>query len=481
MSTLAQVYRQLDELGKAGLQQSFPTDLWRVYRLLERLGNPHAAFPSIIVTGSKGKGSTATFLAASLSASRQAWATNHHRVPAPSSFIPHPSSLIPSSHPSPLIGLFTGPHLHTFRERTKLNGVEIGVEDFTTLFDEVRAEAERDPAGEFISRFETITVMAFLYFARAGIDLAILEVGMGGRYDAVNTALNSPLSIFTPIEMEHVRNLGPTQADIVHHKAGIMRMDGQAIMAHQARPVHTQLLAEAQKLNVALKAAADYWRYREGTLALHCEAGKLWQTFEATGPDSQIHQLQTMAGTFQIENALTALAAHHRLYELGRCGPPDPAALRQAFIPGRLEVARQDPLVILDGAHTPNAMRELWRTLAKLDGTPIWVLAFLRDKDFGEMLRMIPLTDRAVFLPAIHKQRKASVEVIQASLQEIPARVETDLSLPQAIEAACQLAAETPGGYVVITGSLYLVAEARACLGLLDPATAAEAALEGEG
>ena len=457
MSTIEAVYQELENIFRA-VTDPYPRDLTRVHHLLDRLGRPDAAFPSVIVTGSKGKGSTATFLAALLEKSSQ-------KVPI----------LQPST-----IGLFTGPHLHTYRERIKLNGVDIGIEEFVGLFEEVQAAIKSDPAGGYVSRFEIITAMALLHFARAGVKLAVLEVGQGGRYDAVNVAHNSPLAVFTPIEMEHVRVLGPTQADIVHHKAGIMRAGKKAITSRQTPEVEAMLKAAAAELNVTLRETGEFWRYIPQTLKLHLESGKLWQEFEATGRDGQVHRLRTgLAGTFQVENTLTALSAAQMLAGMGLSASPNLSALQNAAIPGRLEVAGQNPLVLLDGAHTPNAVRELVRTLASFSGTPVWVMAFLKEKNIEEMLRLLPLEGRPLILTELHShlKRRATANEAKAAFEQTKAQVIEEPDLGRAIAAAQQVASEIPGGYVCITGSLYLVAEARAHLGLLDPATAAEAEL----
>ncbi len=442
---LERVYRQLDQVFKVALTDPYPHDLGRMRRLLERLGSPHAAYPSIIITGSKGKGSTATFLAALLGSN---------------------------------LGLFTGPHLHSYRERIKLNGLEVGPERFVALFDQVWQAIEADPAQEFISRFEILTAMAFLYFAQERVRLAVLEVGMGGRYDATNTALNVPLAVFSPIELEHVRNLGPTLADIVGHKSGIMRQGGQAITARQTPAVLAMLQEAALKTGATLRPAAQLWRYQDDSLSLEVAGGKLRQTFEASGPDGVGQTLHSgLAGTFQVENALTALAAAEVAAELGLSGPPNPAALAGAVIPGRLEGVGTAPVVLLDAAHTPNAMRELGRSLAEIGGRPVWVLGFLRDKLVGQMLNLLPLSAATVFLVDIPSHRNAGPDYIKSQLGQTPARLYEGLTLPQALAAARQEASSLVGGYVCVTGSLYLVAQARAVLGLLDPATAEEAEL----
>ncbi len=445
MPELERVYRQLDQIFKNMLGLPYPQDLRRVYHLMDQLGQPHAAFPSIIVTGSKGKGSTATFLAALL------------------------------EHPSRKIGLFTGPHLHSYRERFKINGLDIDPATFVALFDEVWETVQQGPDQEEISRFEIITAMAMLYFARAGVDLAVLEVGLGGRFDAVNVAQKVALSVFTPLELEHIHALGPTLEAIVYHKSGVMRPHGLAVTSHQSDHARHLLEQAAAAIGADLRPADTLWQYHPATLKLNLEGGLLTQEFEATGPDDRRYHLQSrLAGTFQLENALTALGA---AYLLEDCRIPNLAGLRTAVIPGRFEAVATDPLVIVDGAHTPNAMRELAATLQNLAGTPVWVLGFLRDKQINIMLQQLPLAGHTVFLHRLHTYRAATIEQIQANLTQTPAHLEAhDTDLAATIEAARQVARCLPGGYVCVTGSLYTAAETRAALGLLDPATAQEAA-----
>ena len=449
MEELEKAYRQLDQLFKSMHGLPYPNDLTRVYWLMERLGSPHKTLPAVIVTGSKGKGSTATFLAALMLGDGKK------------------------------VGLFTGPHLHSFRERFKINGEDIDAVTFVALYQEVWATVQKYPELEGVSRFEIVTAMAFLYFSRAAVDLAVLEVGLGGRFDAVNVALNHQLAVFTPLELEHLHALGPTLENIVYHKSGVMRAQGIAVTSRQSPQAQDLLEEAAVKMQAELRYREDYWRYRPGTLKLELNGTKLGQHFEADGPDGQVYQLQTgLAGTFQVENALTALSA---AYILEDQKIPNLAALADAIIPGRLEAVATDPLVIIDGAHTPNAMRELAATLQNMEGTPVWVLGFLRDKQIDKMLAELPLEGRAVFLYELHSYRGAAVEQIKESLTQTPAQLEVfQNDLKGAIEAARQTARTLPGGYVCVTGSLYMVSEARVALNLLDPDTAQEARILAE-
>lgn len=447
MDRLEEVFRKLAEAGRQGLHEPYPAGLDRMYPLLERLGSPHAAFPVVIVTGSKGKGSTATFLA---------------------NLLQH------SPKTQPKIGLFTGPHLHTYRERIQLNGEMISQADFISTFDEIWQAARRAPDLGFASRFELLTILALLYFARQGVDLAVMEVGMGGLYDAVNVAQNSPLAVFTPIELEHVATLGPTLADIVRHKSGIMRPHASAVTSRQTPDVMTQLAEAAGALAVEFHRAEDFWSYKPDSLRVALENGRFSQSFEAIGPGGDNITLQTrLAGTFQVENALTALAAATLLHQKGLAAAPDPAALLQARLPGRFELVNHEPPVLLDGAHTPNAIRQLVETLDGLKLQPAWVLGFLKDKNIAEMLRLLPLEGHPVFFTNVRKYRQAEMPVIIENLHQTPSILGTASSVAEALDQANHSTTEL----ICLTGSMYLVGEARAALGLLDPETAAEARL----
>lgn len=452
---LAGVYGRLAQIGRQGLHESYEAGLGRMRPLLERLGHPEKAFPVVIVTGSKGKGSTATFLANLLQHS-------------------------PKNQQPPRIGLFTGPHLHTYRERIRLNGMMIPADEFVALFEEIESAARQAPELGFVSRFEILTIMALLYFTRQRMDLAVMEVGMGGTYDAVNIVTNSPLAVFTPIELEHAAILGPTLADIVHHKSGIMRPHAGAVSSRQTPNVAQWLGVAAQDLNVDFHFAREWWQYQLGSLEVRLEHDAFVQSFAATGPGGQEYTLQTrLTGTFQVENALTALAAAALLHEQGLTGPPDPTALLGASLPGRFELAGngKNPPVLLDAAHTPNAIRELVQTLAALKTNPAWVLGFLKDKNIAEMLRLLPLENRPVFLTNVRSRRQADMQTVLASFEQRPASLTVVSTLAEALDRACKAARLERDGLVCLTGSLYLVGEARAALGLLNPATAAEARL----
>ena len=452
---LEEVFRRLAEIGRQGLHESDGAGLGRMRPLLDRLGQPQAAFPVVIVTGSKGKGSTATFLANLLQNS-------------------------PRNNRVPKIGLFTGPHLHTYRERIRLNGEMIEAAEFIALFEEIWRTARQAPDLGFISRFELLTILALLYFTRQRVDLAVMEVGMGGTYDAVNIVENSPLAVFTPIELEHAAILGPTLADITRHKSGIMRPNAQAVSSRQTPDVSEWLQNAAQSLKVDFYFAKEFWRYRTGSLKVTLENGHFAQTFAATGPDGHEYDLQTrLAGTFQVENALTALAAATLLQQKGFGGAPDPAALLHASLPGRFELAGngENPPVLLDAAHTPNAIRELAQTVFALGLNPVWVLGFLKDKNIPEMLRLLPLENRPVFLTNVRSRRRAEMQTVLDSFAQTPSSLVVSQTLTGALKEARKIAGQEPNGLVCLTGSLYLVGEARAVLGLLDPATAAEARL----
>ncbi len=448
MATLEDTYRELDRVFKAALTLPYPHHLDRVFRLMERLGRPDQAFPAVIVTGSKGKGSTSTLLASLLQSQ-----TNN-------------------------IGLFTGPHLHTYRERIKINSQNISPADFIKHFLEVQAAIKQGPAQDFISRFEIITAIALLYFRNKKVDLAVLEVGMGGRYDAVNVVEQVPLAVFTPIELEHIRNLGPTLNDIVFHKSGIMRKGSLAVTARQAESVQVLLEQAAVETGTVLKKVSDYWVEDSSSLHLFQAGNTLRQSFLVSGPDGASQQLlSSMAGIFQVENALTALAAYSLLEESGLTGQLDLDRIEHTQLPGRLEVINSRPLTLVDAAHTPNAIMKLVQTLKLLKGEPVWVLGFLRDKLISEMLLRLPLAGAQVYLVDIDSHRNASSELMKSLLAPYQVKLTEGLTLARAIEQARVTAAGLPGGYVCITGSLYLAAEARLLAGQVDAATMAEAAL----
>ncbi len=396
-----------------------------VREVLSALGHPETRYPSLHIGGTNGKGSTAAMAAAVLQAAG-------HRV-----------------------GLYTSPHLIDFRERIRINGVPIAEAAVSALTDRLRRATAADTTLTF---FEFTTAMAFAHFADCAVDVAVVEVGMGGRFDATNVV--TPLaSAITNVALDHQEFLGDTVEAIAFEKAGIIK-PGIPVVAGRLAP-------EAARV---IETAARGWSAPLSRLGGEFRTQGDPQAFEFQGTHGSYRGLVCgLAGRHQLENAACALA----LLELGRAQVPysDAAVrtgLRDVQWPGRLEIVEQDPLIVLDGAHNPAAAEVVAAYLhefrqAHPSARVVLAVGMLRDKDRRSVLRtLLPLADEVVLTQAQHP-RAATVQELRAALPAAGPCVHDTSTGAEALTVARRLAA--PGDLICATGSLMLVGELKASLG----------------
>jgi dihydrofolate synthase/folylpolyglutamate synthase len=403
---------------RGGERAGMRPGLERIEALLDAIGRPERAFAIAQVGGTNGKGSISAMLAAILQAAGRR------------------------------VGLYTSPHLRHYRERIRVDGRPISEADFV---DGVEA------LGTLIARldvtvFEAGTALALDHFCRERVDVAVLEVGLGGRLDA--TTVGTPrVAVIGPIDYDHQHELGDTLGLIAAEKAAIIR-SGVAFSARQDPEVLEVLERRAARVGVPL--------FREGRelsvtpLGFTLEAQRL----DLAGPDWRMSDVAcALLGVYQPGNALLAAAAAR---ELGADEAAVREGLRGARWPGRFQIFRRDPLVILDGAHNPAGARALAASLrAYFPGRPVtFVIGILADKDAGSILAALrPLAARIV-LTASANPRAADPEALRALLPG--ARVEIAAS-PQ--EALARALPPEPGGLVCVAGSLSLIGEVLAAAG----------------
>jgi len=403
-------------------------------RLMGFLGNPHLCFPSIHIAGTNGKGSTAAILASILQAQ------------------------------GIRVGLYTSPHLVDFNERIRVNQTFIQDEDLVLLTHEIQNVLSKNPPS-FSNKqqpvlptfFEFTTAMAFLYFAREGVEMAVVEVGMGGRFDATNLLIPE-VSIITQIERDHCQHLGNQLEQIAFEKAGIIK------------PTVPVVTSESKKgpLHVIRSRAIE-----EGSslICVHETAqvkGEEPSDFSYHGPVFSLDELFCpLKGVHQIRNAATALAALEILSEKGysletqniRLG------LKRVKWEGRLQIVEENPLVILDGAHNPSAAMMLSRALKEMRRgrqRVILVIGMLKDKDFsGFFNELIPLADE-VILTRPDYERAASVSQLEVALQPYPVPYHCIQKVSDAMGLARSHA--IPRDLICVTGSLYTAGEVKAHL-----------------
>lgn len=351
-------------------------------------------------------------------------------------------------------GLYTSPHLTEPTERIRINGEPVSAEDFAWAFDQVHQGAERLLAAGAIDMhptyFETVTAMALLLFRRHAAEIVVLETGMGGRLDATNV-VDPLLSVITPIDFDHEKFLGTTIPQIAFEKAGILKPGRPAVLSRQHAEAMHVLEARAAETASPLSRASD-WRVDH--LELHAYGSR----FHAVGPGGAIEIDLPLIGAHQVENALTAIAALHRL-------GLDAGAIRRGLAatswPGRLERIRQNPDVFLDGAHNPAGARALAGYIRHFHhGRRVWMIfGAMRDKDLHPIGHsLFPLATDLIFTTP-SQARAFPAEEIREITGETRAR-----AIPDVRQALRAIEEAGPEDAVFVTGSLYLVGEARALL-----------------
>ena len=316
----------------------------RSQELLERLGNPQDNLKFVHVAGTNGKGSVCACLSKILTAAGYQ------------------------------VGLFVSPHLKRFNDRIYFNGTEIGDEDFARLASRIRTQAEVMEDAPTV--FEIMTAMGMLYFAEKQCDLVMLEVGMGGRLDSTNVIPAPEVAVITNIGLEHTRELGDTLAQIATEKSGILKSGCDAVLYHQSGEVEEVILAACRHQGIPLTLTNP-----EGLRVL--ESGRDGQTF--TYRDRSAFHI-SLLGRYQLYNAATVLEVAAALVRRGWKISEEAVrqGLRAAVWPARMELARRNPDVLLDGGHNPQCMGALRRSLEELypNRKIFFLTGVLSDKDY---------------------------------------------------------------------------------------------------
>jgi dihydrofolate synthase/folylpolyglutamate synthase len=413
-------------------------NLDRMRALMAALGNPQERYRIIHIAGTKGKGSTSAFMASCL---RQLGLKT---------------------------GLFTSPHLSSFRERIQINGELIAAEEASIVADKVRAVADGIPG---VTTFEAITAMGFLHFSRQDVDWAVVEVGLGGRLDATNIVVPQA-SIITSISYDHQALLGNTLAEITGEKAGIIKPNVPVISQSQAGEALAVIERIAHERNAPLTIVGRHWRWNAGAVSLIKQSFEVKKVSQVRSKDRPfVNDLEgwyesALLGKHQIENATTVIAAIDVLRdELISSGAKDLGArtvrdgLRLAYWPGRFEILRADPPIIADGAHNIDSVNKVAVTLAEVFPGRRWVFIFgtLKDKDADGMIKALnPRAMRWIMTQQQDNPRAVPAEQLLALAQARNAKAVALPNLTDAIDAI--LNGNDP---VCIVGSVALVGEAR--------------------
>ncbi len=418
--------KHADELARATF------DLDRMRQLLQHLGNPHQAYPAIHIAGTKGKGSTAALMASALQAAG-------YRT-----------------------GLYTSPHLEDFTERIQVDGYPIPRETLAALVEAMKPAIARVP---YLTTFELTTALAFLYFARQQVEVAVVEVGLGGRLDATNVLTAPLVSVITPLSLDHTAVLGNTLPEIAAEKGGIIKERRPVVVAPQKADALAVLRNIAAQRNAPFYAIDEHWRWQRQTASLD------GQTFTLQHHDGSHWQLQIpLLGPHQLENAAVAYAALQRASAEGLNVPPEAIARGFASVrwPGRFEVFCREPLVILDGAHNEAAAIRLAETLSTYLPNRKAVLLFgvSEDKDAAAMLRHLsPHLESIIFSRAAHPRAMPAADLQTRYGQRLGIPTQAIEPAENALTAALQQVQAAPQErYLLTAGSLFITAAVRSLL-----------------
>ncbi|MBZ5655587.1 MAG: bifunctional folylpolyglutamate synthase/dihydrofolate synthase [Acidobacteriia bacterium] len=451
-TAVAQMYALGHELAQT---PSHKFDLAHMRVLLAALGHPEKSSASVLVAGTNGKGSTAAALASILQAAGLK------------------------------SGLYTSPHLVHINERIRVNGEPIGDDDFALLHDVVGRTAERlVTEGDLPwhpSFFEMLTAMAFEHFARVQPDVAVLEVGMGGRLDATNV-VEPRVSVITDIALDHQKYLGGTIGEIAREKAGIIRPGGVVVTLPQLPEANdvignTILDQGARAVNAVpyvppVSPGSGQYLVANGQWPVVSGRSGVGQRYALEVRGEKILVESPLAGRHQLRNIALAIAAAEELHNQGYAQITPKAierGIRETRWPGRFQVVPSDgsrPEYVLDVAHNPAGAWALRSTLSAAYGERAVTMVFgvLRDKAVAEIAEILfPIAEQVIVTHA-NNPRSASVDEIRQAASRVAGDIREAADVSSALEDAGRIAGR--GGLVVVTGSIYIVGEAMRRLGV---------------
>ncbi|MBN2004870.1 MAG: bifunctional folylpolyglutamate synthase/dihydrofolate synthase [Anaerolineae bacterium] len=402
--------------------------LERVHDLLHQIGDPHQTYPTLHIAGTKGKGSVSAMLAAIVQAGGLR------------------------------AGLFTSPHLHTYRDRIQINGEAISRSDMAVLIEELKPVVDSAPE---LSMFEVTTALAFLYFARQKVDLAVMEVGLGGRLDATNVILPE-ISVITSLSLDHTAVLGDTLAQIAGEKAGIIKPGVPVISAPQQPEALAVLRRVADERRAPLTAVGQDWTWESGRHTLEGQTLTVHKASSASAFDGEY--TAALLGDFQQENAAVVVAAAATLAETGHDWVTPQGVrngLRRVVWPGRMEILSREPSVVVDCAHNPYSAQVLMHSLRGWFPDTRWVLIYgaSADKDIDGILRALLPNCEHVIVARSHHPRAAAPEMLVSQCAALGHVAEPCTDAQQALDRAWEQL--TPGLGIIVTGSIFIVADFR--------------------
>ena len=388
----------IHSLGNFGMEAS----LERIKTVLSKLGNPERDIKAIHIAGTNGKGSVSAMLSCIF------------------------------KNAGYKTGLFISPFIIDFRERIQINGEYISENDLVYYAEKVKE------TNIILTEFEFITALAFLYFKEQKIDILICETGLGGRFDATNTLDNLVAAVITKIGLDHTAILGDTIEKIAYEKCGILRDCPVITSYHQDKKAFEVIKTQANKLYIPDENALEVIKNQ-----------KLGNTFIYKGKEYEL----SLCGDYQVENALVVLET------IENCGIEIPyniiyESLKETKFPARMEIVREKPLVIIDGAHNPDGAFVLANEIKKFSGEVVAIIGMMKDKDFEEVLKTtLPYVKKAIAVEVKNMPRSLKVNELKSVAEKY-----CKCDMAESYEKATEMAGDNP---IFIFGSLYLAADMR--------------------
>ncbi len=392
--------------------------------LMGVLGHPEKSFKSIHITGTNGKGSTCAMLESVLRESGIKTA------------------------------MYTSPHLYLFNERIKISGVAIPDSDLVNLIREIRDSVERNNLHPTF--FEFTTALAFLYFSRCNVDIAVIEVGMGGRLDATNV-ITPLLCIITNVGLDHMEFLGDTVEEIAREKSGIIKQGVPVITREEGAGVVKILEEEAEQKNTRVIRAQGSMK------ATVLRADLNGQDVEVIGKNVAMRMYLPLLGAHQIKNLEVVLAACEELVRAGLHVSQEDICngIRSTIWEGRLQVVSQKPLIIVDGAHNRDGAQALARFLEPMPAFDVLVYAAKKGKNIKEVLSLLlPRCKRVIITKGSYMPEDP--EIIARMVKDMGYPAEVRDNAPDAVGRGLEYAGTD--GSMLIAGSLYMIPDALAFL-----------------
>ncbi len=432
------------ELASRWGETKLEPSVTRIAALMDVLGEPQRAYPAIHITGTNGKTSTARLIEALLSAFELR------------------------------TGRYTSPHVQSITERISLDGAPMAPERFVETYRDIQPYIEMvDAQQEYrLSFFEVLTGMAYAAFADAPVDVAVVEVGMGGTWDATNV-IDGSIAVVTPIDLDHTDRLGSTPGEVAGEKSGIIKQGATVILAQQPVDAAQVLLKKAVEADATV--AREGLEF--GVVSRQTAVGGQLLTLRGLGGEYE-NVFLPLHGAHQAHNAVVALAAVEAFFGVGsqHARPLDIDTVRKAFAaassPGRLEVVRRSPTVVLDAAHNPAGARAAAEAVGEVFGFSrlIGVVGASSGKDVRGLLEAFEPVFTELVVTQYSQPRALGADELAAIAVEVfgEDRVQVELRLDDALEAAITLAEEEgefAGAGVLVTGSVFTVGEARLLLG----------------